>query len=96
MENILPNPPPLVSICILGAIQAMDPLSVIILSPFSKWHITTGKEPPAISYHIASLLCVLGYPHHRCCALGRQAVITDFGKTVSRPIPQEAHPIRQT
>ena len=48
-ENILPRPPPRVSISMLGLIQAMEPRSVIICSPSSIWQITTGNTPPVIS-----------------------------------------------
>ena len=46
LENILPRPPPRVSIFMLGLCQTMDPFSVIICSPASRWQTTTGKAPP--------------------------------------------------
>ena len=49
LANILPRPPPVVSILKSGVCQTMEPLSVIICSPFSIWHTTTGKAPPLIS-----------------------------------------------
>ena len=56
-ENILPitlEMPPLetVSILMLGDIQLMEPRSVIMLSPFSRVQITTGRVPPSILYCI--------------------------------------------
>ena len=49
LENILPTPPPTVSMCMFGVIHTMEPLSVIIFSPSSRWHTTTGKLPPLSS-----------------------------------------------
>ena len=51
-ENIrpkaLPRPPAVVAISILGLIQAMEPFSVIMVSPLFSVQITTGVMSPLI------------------------------------------------
>ena len=42
-ENILPMPPPLVSMCMLGVIHTIEPPSVIIDSLGSSVQMTTGN-----------------------------------------------------
>ena len=46
----LPMPPAPVSIFMLGLIQTMEPRSVIMDSPPSRWQTTTGRGSPRISY----------------------------------------------
>ena len=60
LENILPMPPPVVSISILGVIHTIEPFSVIIRSPSVSSQTTTGNAPPLISYFIFVLLLLPG------------------------------------
>ena len=71
-ENIrpstLPTPPfEVVSILMFGVIQAMAPLSVIMVSPASSVQITTGNGVPSILYCIAthSFFHFSFFPLHR-------------------------------
>ena len=52
LPNILPSPPPLVCISMLGDIQTIEPLSVIMLSPASSSQVTTAMGSPSILYFI--------------------------------------------
>ena len=61
LENILPMPPPVVSICMLGVIQTIEPFSVIIRSPSVSSQTTTGNAPPLISYFMGVLLLLSGW-----------------------------------
>lgn len=59
-ENILPMPPPVVLISMLGVIQTMEPPSVIMDSPSARVHVTTGKVPPMMLYRMVSSSLPLG------------------------------------